>query len=121
MDDGHALTPWHLLALVGELILWGCAAWAGLALVDGPLRWVAATSAFILIVVIWAIWAAPRSPRRLTKGARLTLITVLGLIVGALLAVAGAWAGVVIALIATAAVVVTQGLDGGARSARPVI
>ena len=60
----------------------------------------------------------PSSPH---EGARLTLITVLGLIVGALLAVAGAWAGVVIALIATAAVVVAQGLDGGAGSARPVI
>ena len=36
--DERAMTGWHLLAFLGELVLWGCAAYAGWVLADGALQ-----------------------------------------------------------------------------------
>lgn len=109
--DERAMTGWHLLAFLGELVLWGCAAYAGWVLADGGLRWVVTVAFLVAIITVWAIFAAPRAARRLSTGPRLAFIAGLGIAVAALLAVAGSWTAVIVALASTIAVVVAQWFD----------
>lgn len=60
---------------------------------------------------MWAIFAAPRAARRLSTGPRLAFIAGLGIAVAALLAVAGSWTAVIVALASTVAVVIAQWFD----------
>lgn len=113
------MTPWHLVAFLGELVLWGCAARAAWGLTAGPLRWVLAAAAFVAIVAAWSVWAAPRSPRRLPLASRLAFIGGLGLIVCALFLVALDWPGMAVAAGATLAVVLAQWRDGRRAPSAP--
>ena len=89
----------------------GSAAYAGWVLADGALRWALAVAFLVAIITVWAIFAAPRAARRLSTGPRLVFIAGLGIVVVALLAVAGSWTGVIVALASTGAVVVAQWFD----------
>ena len=109
--DERAMTGWHLLAFLGELVLWGSAAYAGWVLADGALRWALAVAFLVAIITVWAIFAAPRAARRLSTGPRLAFIAGLGIAVAALLAVAGSWTAVIVALASTVAVVIAQWFD----------
>lgn len=108
------MTGWHVIAFLGELVLWGCAAWAGWTLGSGGLRWVLAAVFLVAIITVWAVWAAPRAQRRLRRGPRLVFIAGLGLVVAALFLPAALWTGVAVTLVATVAVVVAQWFDGPA-------
>lgn len=95
VSDEFHMTPWHLVAFLGELVLWSCAAWAGWTLVSGPARLLAAAALLVGIVIIWSIWAAPRARWRLSLWPRLGLITVLGLGVSVLFFSIGHWPGII--------------------------
>lgn len=111
MTNEIHMTRWHLVAFLGELVLWGCAAWAGWTLVSGPARPLAAAALLVAIIVIWSVWAAPRTPWRLSLRPRLGLITGLGLGVGALFLSVPHWPGITIVLAATLAILVAQYMD----------
>lgn len=112
VEPGKPLTAWHLLAFVGELVLWGCAAWAGWSFASGPIRWLLGVAGLVAILTVWALWAAPRARRRLALAPRLALIAALGALVAAPFVVAAHWAGAAIVLAATAAIVLAQGMTG---------
>ena len=109
-DELH-MTPWHLVAFLGEVILWGCAAWAGWTLVGGPGRVLAAAVLLVGIIIIWSIWAAPRAKWRLSLWPRLGLVTVLGVAVSTLFLSVTHWPGIITALSSTAAIVAAQFMD----------
>lgn len=119
VDDEHRLTGWHLLAFLGELVLWGCAARLGWTVGTGGLRWVSATAALVAIVGVWSIWAAPRARRRLALRPRLVLIAVLGVLVAVGFVVAGRVPEVVLTLVSTCTVVLAQSRDSATRSDHP--
>lgn len=113
------MAPWHLIAFLGELVLWGCAARAAWGLTSGPLRWVLAVAAFAAIVTAWSVWAAPRSPRRLSLAFRLAFIGGLGLLVCALFLAVLDWPGTAVAAGATLAVVLAQWMDARRDTSTP--
>lgn len=111
VSDEFHMSPWHLVAFLGELVLWSCAAWVGWTLVIGPARLLAAAALLVGIVIIWSIWAAPRAKWRLSLRPRLGLITVLGLGVSTLFLSVTHWPGIIIALTSTAVIVAAQFMD----------
>lgn len=83
------LSLWHVLAFVGELVLWAGAAYAGWSIAPSEWRWAGGLIGLIVVIAVWARWAAPRSPRRLAIGPRFILISMLGALTAAVLAVTG--------------------------------
>lgn len=111
MEEQRTVTGWHVVAFVGELVLWGCAAWAGWSLGAGGLRWVLAAACLVAIIGIWTVWVAPRATGRLRLTPRLALIGALGLAVAGLFALASHVTGAAVALVSAGAVVIAQWRD----------
>lgn len=112
------MTGAHLVAFLGELVLWGCAGWAGWSLADGALRWAVSAGFVVAIIGRWSIWAAPRAVRRLGLWPRLALIGGLGAAVAAVFVAIGGWWGLAVTLASTVAILFAQWVD--ARDQRPV-
>lgn len=109
--DARDLTLWHVVAFLGELVVWGAAAWAGWSAATGGWKLPAAVVAFLIVVVLWAVFAAPRARGRLSLWPRLVFIAALGAAIGVALVLLGSTIGAIVALAATAAVVVAQMMD----------
>lgn len=110
--DPARLTGWHVVAFLGELVLWATAGWAGRALGgDGLAGWLWAAVAVLAVIGIWAVLAAPRSPRRLALAPRLGFILALGAIIGGPLAATGELAGAAVAVASGALVTLAQWRD----------
>ena len=114
VSDERDLTVWHLVAFLGELVLWGCAAWAGWVAAEGTLRWVLAAVALTAVISVWAVVAAPRSPRRLRLAPRLGFIAALGLLIAAALLLSGRIDGALVAAVSAALVCLAQWRDARA-------
>jgi hypothetical protein len=65
------------LAFAAEIVLFVAIGIAGWVLWEGILGLFVAAVCIVALVVVWALWLAPRSPRRLSFGPRLALATVL--------------------------------------------
>ncbi len=65
------------LAFAAEIVLFAAVGIAGWVLWEGVLGLLIAAVCVVALLVVWAIWLAPRSPRRLRFGPRLALATVL--------------------------------------------
>jgi len=60
-----------LLLAAFALELWGLLAVgiAGSRIADGPLAWACAAALVLTFALVWGVWSAPRSPRRLSGSA----------------------------------------------------
>ncbi len=65
------------LAFAAEIVLFAAVGIAGWVLWEGVVGLFIAAVCVIALVVVWALWLAPRSSRRLRFGPRLALATVL--------------------------------------------
>ena len=65
------------LAFAAEIVLFVAVGIAGWVLWEGIVGLLVAAVCIIALIVVWALWLAPRSPRRLRFGPRLALATVL--------------------------------------------
>ena len=71
-----------------ELAVLGALGWAGLRLVDGPMRILAATAAVVITATIWGLLVAPRAPVVLPLPGRFAVeAVVFGVAAAALVAV----------------------------------
>lgn len=102
------ITAWHVLAFMGELVLWGCAAWAGWTLTDSFWRWVLPIALLAVVIGIWSAWVAPKAKHQLTLRPRLGLIAALGVAIALLFIPAAQWAGLAISLTSAAPVILAQ-------------
>lgn len=91
------------LRFLFELLALAAFAIGGWSLTSGPLRLVLAVALPVIAGIVWGLWMAPKSTRRLRDPARLVVEVVFFLAAGAALWAAGlAAAGIGLSLIAIA-------------------
>lgn len=98
------------LAFLTELVLLGLLSWAGVLLGGSTLtEVVAAVGLPLAAAVIWSVWMAPTSARRLADPGRLVAQIALFTASGAVLAAAGRWpVGLAFAVAASAIFAATR-------------
>lgn len=115
---GPRVGAWEALAFGCELALLAALAVAGwLGAESTPARLALAIALPGLVVAMWAVWMAPRSPRRLARGPRVAVQVLLFVLAGAALAAVGhRWWGLALVAISVLDIVVLASRE----RARPV-
>jgi uncharacterized protein DUF2568 len=100
------------LKFLVELAAFAAFGYWGASLGNGAMAVVPAIAAPVVAIVLWALFAAPRSERRLPTGARVAFeLSIFGLAVVALVAAGAAAAAIVLAVLAVASTALLARFD----------